>query len=221
MENIKKIISEAYHFRYACKKFDKTKQIPEADFSFILETGRLSPSSFGFEPWKFLIIQDPVLREKIKTVSWGAVNSLEGASHFMIILARKKIDLLYNSDYVTTIMKDVQKLPEAIITRKREAFRKFQIDDFKLLENDRALFDWACKQTYIALANMLTTAAFLDIDSCPVEGFNRADVEQILQAENVLDATYFGVSCMAGFGYRDEPPYPKTRQPLEKIVTVI
>lgn len=221
MENIKKIILDAYHFRYACKRFDKTRLISKEDFTVILEAGRLSPSSFGLEPWRFLVIQDPILRKKIKQVSSGAVNSLEGASHFLIILARKKIDLGYDSDYVIGMMKDVQKLPEETVTQKQKSFRKFQIEDFKLYESERALFDWACKQTYIPLANMMTAAALLGIDSCPVEGFNRADLERILQAENILDATYFGISVMAGFGYRAETAPPKTRQPLEQIVSYI
>lgn len=218
MNNKNQQIIDAFQFRHACKKFDSTKVIPTEDFNTILEAGRLSPSSFGFEPWRFLIIQNSELRKKLFPVSWGAQNSLDGASHFVIILARKKIDTLYSSEYITNIMSQVQKLPNEVADGKRAAFEKFQKNDFNLLENDRALYDWASKQTYIALANMLTTAAFLGIDSCPIEGFNINQVEKILQEEGILDAEHFGVSVMAGFGYRVQEPFPKTRQTLDNIV---
>ncbi|MFT8350240.1 NAD(P)H-dependent oxidoreductase [Clostridium saccharoperbutylacetonicum] len=218
MNNKNQQIIDAFQFRHACKKFDSTKIIPTEDFNTILEAGRLSPSSFGFEPWRFLIIQDSKLRKKLFPVSWGAQNSLDGASHFVIILARKKIDTLYSSEYITNIMSEVQKLSNEVSDGKRAAFEKFQKNDFNLLENDRTLYDWASKQTYIALANMLTTAAFLGIDSCPIEGFNINQVEKILQEEGILDTEHFGVSVMAGFGYRVQEPYLKTRQTLDNIV---
>lgn len=94
-------------------------------------------------------------------------------------------------------------------------------NEFNLLESDRSIYDWASKQTYIALANMLTTAAFLQIDSCPIEGFNIAQVEKLLKEESLVDTDLFGVYVMAGFGYRTQEPHPKTRQPLESVVQLV
>lgn len=90
MNNKNKEIIDAFQFRHACKQFDPTKTVSEEDFNTILEAGRLSPSSFGFEPWKFLVVQNKSLKEKLFPVSWGAQNSFSGASHFVILLARKK-----------------------------------------------------------------------------------------------------------------------------------
>lgn len=218
MNNKNQEIIDTFQFRHACKQFDPAKVVSEEDFNTILEAGHLSPSSFGFEPWKFLVVQDVKLREKLFPVSWGAQNSLNGASHFVIILARKKADTIYNSEYVTKIMSEVQNLPKDIADGKRAAYENFQKNDFNLLESDRALFDWASKQTYIALGNMLTAAAFLKIDSCPIEGFNTEAVEKILKEEGILDAEHFGISVMASFGYRAREPYEKTRQPLDAVV---
>lgn len=218
MEKLNDTILDAFRFRYACKNFDETKIVSKDDFDTILETAHLSPSSFGFEPWKLIILQNRELRAKLSKIAWGAQRSLDGASHFVILLARKKIDTVHTSDYLNHIMKDVQHLPENIISQKAEAFYNFQNNDFNLLESDRAIFDWASKQTYIALANMLTTAALLSIDSCPIEGFNIKAVNEFLEEENLVDTTHFGVSVMAGFGYRKETPHFKTRQPLEDIV---
>ena len=80
---------DAMMFRHACKEFDDSKKISDEDFAKILEIGRLSPSSFGFEPWKFLVIQDTTLRSKLKEIVWGAQGTLPSASHYLIILARK------------------------------------------------------------------------------------------------------------------------------------
>lgn len=221
MSNKNQLILDAFKFRHACKQFDATKVVSEEDFNTILEAGRLSPSSFGFEPWKFLVVQDPKIKEKLYPVAWGAQNSFNGASHFVILLARKKIDTLYNSDYIMKIMTEVQKLPSNIAEERKGYFENFQRNDFKLLESDRALYDWASKQTYIAMANMLTTAAFLGIDSCPIEGFNIEAVEKILEENNIIDTKHFGVSVMASFGYRKNEPYPKTRQSKEEVVQFV
>ncbi len=219
MSNINETIIKAFQFRHACKNFDGNKAVSNEDFDTILEAAHLSPSSFGFEPWKLIVVQDEEIKKKLFPIAWGAQNSLKGASHLVILLARKKSDTIYSSDYVTHIMRDVQKLPEQIVEGKREAFRNFQQNDFNLLESDRALFDWASKQTYIAMANMLTTAAFLGIDSCPIEGFHQKAVEELLANEGLLDQNQFGVSVMASFGYRAEAPaFEKTRQPLSDIV---
>lgn len=117
----------------------------------ILEVGRLSPSSFGFEPWKFLVIQNQAIKDKLFPLAWGAQNSLKGASHFVIILARKKADMHYEAPYITHIMSDMQKLSPEIVTAKRAAYENFQKNNFDLLSSERALFDWSCKQTYIKL----------------------------------------------------------------------
>jgi len=222
MNTTQQKILEVMNFRFACKNFDPQKIISKEDFATILEVGRLSPSSFGFEPWKFLVIQNQAIKDKLFPLAWGAQNSLKGASHFVIILARKKADMRYDAPYINHIMTDVHKLPPEIVTYLRAACENFQKNGFDLLSSDRALFDWSCKQTYIALANMLTAAAELGIDSCPIEGFVRNAVEEMLTEEGILDSEHFGVSVMAGFGYRAaDSAHPKTRQELSAIVEYI
>ncbi|NOL48914.1 NAD(P)H-dependent oxidoreductase [Pelistega europaea] len=211
-------VLQPFQFRYACKKFNAEKKISENDFRTILEAGRLSPSSFGYEPWKFLIVQDSQLKEKLYPVAWGAQRSFNGASHFVILLARKKKDIRYGAAYLDHIMKDIKHLPDEVMARMRELLKNWQLNDFNLGEDERALFDWASKQTYIAMANMMTAAAMMGIDSCPIEGFNRQAVEDILIQNNALDPEHFGVSVMVSFGYRDETQPAKTRQSLEDIV---
>ncbi|MEO3945313.1 NAD(P)H-dependent oxidoreductase [Gorillibacterium sp. CAU 1737] len=221
MSDVRKQILDAFQFRHATKQFDSSKAIPEEDFEVILEAARLSPSSYGFEPWKFLVVNRQELKDKLGPIAWGAQNSLKGARRFVILLARKKPDTHYGSAYIQHMMKDVQHLSDEVAGMKLASFENFQKNNFELLESDRALFDWASKQTYIALGNMLTAAALLGIDSCPIEGFHRAAVDQLLAEEGLLDSEHFGVSVMAGFGYRAVEPYPKTRLTREEVVQVI
>lgn len=218
-ENVirKQEIIDAFMFRHATKAFDLTKRISEEDFEFILEAGRLSPSSVGYEPWKFLVIQDMEIREKLKEFSFGGKGQFPTASHLVVILARK--DARADSDYVQNLLKNVKKIPESIVEDMTKSYKHFQEVDLKLYENERALFDWASKQTYIALGNMLTAAALIGIDSCAMEGFNMPKVTEILENEGLLDSEKFGVSVMAAFGYRaQEPEFEKTRQNKEDVI---
>jgi nitroreductase len=212
----KEEILGAFQFRHACKQFDPDKKISAEDFNFILEAGRLSPSSFGFEPWRFVVIQNPELRAKLKEVTWGAQGHLPTASHYVAILCRKN-DMRFDSNFVDHFMRDVQKLPEDVVKLKRDRYKKFQEHDLRLLESPRALFDWACKQAYIALGNMMTVAAMIGIDSCAIEGFDQEATETVLINAGVLNKENFGLAVMVAFGYRNKPQPPKTRQSLDDM----
>lgn len=217
-EEIKDRILEAFRYRHACKRFDDTKKISDEDFQFILETGHLSPSSFGMEPWKFVVVQNRQLRGKLAKVAWGAVEKLKTASHFVLILSRKPSALEARSTYAQHILKDVQKLPENVLTMISGAIENFQKSDFDLLGNDRVFFEWGCRQNYIPLANMMTAAAEIGIDSCPMEGFDKKKVDQVLKDEGVIHEDDFGIACMVAFGYRAKEPHAKTRQPINDVV---
>jgi nitroreductase len=213
----KQAVLDAFHFRHACKEFDPAKTIPADDFELILETGRLSPSSFGYEPWRFVVIQDPALREKLLPVTWGAKKQLPTSSHYVAILVRKG-GMRYDGEHVRHMMHDIYKFPPERVAQRNAVYRKFQESDFKLLESERALFDWGCKQAYIALGNMMTAAALIGVDSCPVEGYDQAEAEAVLTEAGVLDPKEWGLAVMVGFGYRIKPQTPKTRQPMVDVV---
>lgn len=221
MNPISQALLAAWEFRYACKEFDPTKKISEEDFHIILEGGRLSPSSFGFEPWEFLVVQNPELRAVIRVFSWGAQTQLSTASHVVIILARKPESMEPNSPYIRkTIMHDTQHLPDNIANARAEKYEIFLEHDFNLIGNKRAYFEWVARQCYIPLANMMTAAAFLGIDSCPMEGFVKADLEKLLADKGFLDSNEFGAACIVAFGYRKDPypPFLKTRRPEKDVV---
>jgi len=212
---------DAFVWRHACKNFNANRKVSKEDLSFILKIARLSPSSFGFEPWKFLVFDNFDVLNEIRHATWGLENSLKGASHIIIILARKKYDLMPGSQYTEYMMKEVHKLPMDLINKRRDKLCQFFEKDIKAA-SEREIFDWASKQTYIAMANMLVAAAMLKIDTCPVEGFQYDKVEEFLMNKGIMDRKYFGVTAMISFGYRSvEPERQKTRQPIEKIVQYI
>ena len=212
-------IIDVFNYRYACKKFDKNRKVSDEDFNTIMESARLSPSSFGLEPWKFLLLKNEKMKEDFREFAWGAINSINGASHIVIVLARKGVTA--DSKHMEHMLEDVKKVPEEMKSVIKEKFGGFQEKHFKLLESERSLFDWASKQTYIVLGNMMTTAAYLGIERCAIEGFEREEDANYLSDRGILDFNEYGLSYMVSFGYRDEEQPVKTRQNLSEVFEII
>ena len=214
----KQAILDAYQFRHACKAYDPARKISDDDFRFILATGRLSPSSFGLEPWRFVVVQEPQTRALIRDMAWGAREKVMECSHFVVILARQPAMLSPDGDYLPRFMREVQHLPEEAVQMRLRFFRNFSEKDFELAGHPRAFYDWACKQTYIALGNMLTAAAMIGVDSTAIEGFPLEAMNSALAGRGLYDPAQFKLSVMAAFGYRRNAPQPKTRQRLQDVV---
>ena len=206
---------DIFRRRVSTRHYDPARKISAEDFAAILDFGRLSPSSVGSEPWKFLVIQNQGLREKIKPVAWGMQSSITEASHLVILLAKKHAR--YDTPFFSELMERRGFTPEQRAAAL-ERYRSFQIHDIAIADDERALFDWASKQSYIALANMLTGAAMLGIDSCPIEGMDYAAVEHILAQAGLLDPAEYGVSVAATFGYRARDIQPKPRRDAAETV---
>ena len=206
---------DIFRRRVSTRYYDPARKISAEDFAAILDFGRLSPSSVGSEPWKFLVIQNQGLREKIKPVAWGMQATIAEASHLVILLAKKHAR--YDSPFFSELMNRRGFTPEQRAAAL-ERYRNFQTHDIAIADDERALFDWASKQSYIALANMLTGAAMLGIDSCPIEGMDYAAVEHILAQAGLLDPAEYGVSVAATFGYRARDIQPKPRRDAAETV---
>lgn len=212
-------IIKAFEFRHATKEFDSSKTLTEEEINFILKTAHLSPSSFGFEPWHFIVVQDTELREALKPVAWGAPLKLDTASHFILGLSMKSPMTKWDSDYISHMIKDVKQFPKDVEEIYSKFYKEFQERDFNL-DSDKKLFDWASKQSYIALGNMMTSAALIGIDSCPIEGFHQEKAEILLKEKFGVDTEKYGLSYMVAFGHRKAAPaHPKVRRNFEDIVT--
>ncbi|WP_103567013.1 NAD(P)H-dependent oxidoreductase [Campylobacter concisus] len=201
---------EILKFRHACKIFDENKKIGAGEFDFILEAGRLSPSSTGLEQWDFLVVQNKELREKIKAVSWNQVQ-ITSCSHLVVILAKVK-EIKFGSNYVDKmIARRDDKNIEAIAARQKF----FLLSNFK--NDDELTFQWSHEQCMIAATNMMNAAASLGIDSCPMEGFDRHALNEILG----LDESEKRVAIVVPFGYRLNPQPEKLRRQRAEVVTWI
>ncbi|WP_214685037.1 NAD(P)H-dependent oxidoreductase [Exiguobacterium sp. s155] len=217
----KKDILEAYRWRQATKAFDADRKIKEEDMEFILETGRLSPSSFGFEPWQFVVVRREDLLQKIKDHAWGAQGQVLTASHFVLILARTPKAMRYDSDYIRHIVTGVQGRTEEEYAQRVKRVQEFQEDDYRLLDDERVFQEWIKRQTYIPLGNMMTAAAQIEIDSCPIEGFNQEEIDELLISEGVMERGEWSLSVMVAFGYRARDFAPKTRRDFNEVVKYI
>ncbi|MCF7521156.1 nitroreductase family protein [Neisseria sp. ZJ106] len=211
-----KQILAAFKYRKSCRHYDPERKISQEDFNFILELGRLSPSSVGSEPWQFLVIQNPELRQAMKPFAWGMLNALDTASHIVVILAKK--NARYDSEFLRESMVRRGVTDPEQIAATLEKYRNFQQTDIDILNSERSLFDWACRQTYIALANMMTGAAMAGIDSCPIEGFNYEAMNRLLAGQGLFDPAEWGVSVAVTFGYRTRDIADKNRKAAEEVV---
>ena len=201
---------EILKFRHACKIFDESKKIGAGEFDFILEAGRLSPSSTGLEQWDFLVVQNKELREKIKAVSWNQAQ-ITSCSHLVVILAKIK-EVKVGSSYIDKmIARRADKNIEAIAARQKF----FLLSNFK--NDDELTFQWSHEQCMIAATNMMNAAASLGIDSCPIEGFDRHALNEILG----LDESEQRVAIVVPFGYRLNPQPEKYRRQRSEVVTWI
>lgn len=224
--DIQNQIIEAFEFRHAAKVFDPERKINESEFGTILDAARLSPSSFGLEPWQLLVVQDPDKRELLRPFTWGAsgeMNGTEGqlrtASHFGIFLSHTGATMSHESDYPRQHAAEVKKFPAEFLDGFHAAYSKFRTDDFKI-ESERETTDWAARQAYIALGNVMTVAAMMGIDTCPIEGFDADQTSAVLEEHFGIDPKLYRPAVMVAFGYRAGPPmFAKTRRDMDEIVS--
>ncbi len=203
----KEEILEAFNYRFACKEFDENEKIDDDDLSFILETGRLSPSSFGLEQWKFLVVRNGGLKAKLREASFDQ-QQLTTCSEVVVILAKKG---LYEpgSAHVAKMFKRWN-YPDDLYN--------MLIDFHSNLMAEIDMTRWAVEQCHIAAGNMMTSAAMIGIDSCAIGGFEHEKVEKILN----IDKEKFEPAMMITFGYREHDEQPeKARLPFDDVVEFV
>ncbi len=198
------------NWRYATKKFDSSKKITDKDLSFLKDAIQLSSSSYGLQPYKVLIIENPELRAKIQPAAWGQSQIVE-ASHLIVFANMTTITEIEIDNYLKSIS-DIREIPLESMTGYAD-FMKSKI----LTLTPESSSTWTSKQTYLAMGNLLNAAAELKIDVTPMEGFVPAEVNKILG----LDKLNLNASLIATLGYRhteDETQhYKKVRKSKEEL----
>ncbi len=202
---------EAMDFRHACKIFDETKKISSEDLEFILEVGRLSPSSFGMEPWKFLVVQNQELKEKLRPFCWDQPQ-ITTCSDLVVILS--KIDQLKPQNEYVGKMFARRDMPKEYYEKYLSVYASHLE---KTMSSDENILSWGARQCYIAMGNMMTAAAAIGIDSCAIEGFEKEKVEEVL----AIDKTKYQLAVIIPFGYRINPQPSKFRLDIKEIVEYI
>ncbi len=193
---------EALHFRHACKLFDAAKKITEEDLHFILDAGRMAPSSFGMEPWEFWVVQDGSLKEQMRPLCWNQPQ-ITTCSDLVVLLSRK--NLRSTNPYVVEQFRP-----------RGELFEKYlqTYHDFIDARSDEEIDCWSGKQVYIASAFIMLGAASIEIDSCPIEGFDKEKLEALLK----VDTENFEIQHLIALGYRAKEQQPRSRRPFEEVV---
>jgi nitroreductase len=203
------------NWRYATKKFDSTKRIAAADWAALEQTLILTPTSYGMQPIKFLVITDPAVREKLVPVSWGQKQPAE-CSHYVVFAARTRNTEADVDHYLARIAEVRNSTIEA-----QAGFRKMLVGDVVHGPRGKRALDWATNQAYIALGNFMTAAALLGIDTCPMEGFEPEKYDEILGLP--AQGYHAAVCCAAGYRSAEDKyaALPKVRFPASESIVHI
>jgi len=199
------------NFRHACKLFNETKKISDKDMHHILEVGQKSPSSFGMEAWKFLVITNDELKGTLRPFCWNQPQ-ITTCSHLIVILAGIENLKVESGVVQSQLMR--RNLPKEKLDSFIELYASHLSDT---LSSDEKIYQWSARQTYIASANMMNAAANIGIDSCPIEGFEKGNVEKVL----ALDTTKFQVAMILPFGYRINEQSQQLRSSFKSVVEFI
>lgn len=204
----------ALRWRYATKQFDASRKIPADVWDALEESLVLTPSSFGLQPWKFLVVRDPAIRARLQPESWNQPQVTE-ASHFVVLTARTDLDKHDIETWISRMAEAQGKSMEDL------APLKGMIAGFAETMSREARHAWNTRQVYIALGQLMTAAAVLGIDTCPMEGISAAAYDRILGLESSGYAT--AVACALGYRSADDKyaATPKARFERDVVVSMI
>lgn len=205
----------ALQWRYATKVFDPTKKIPADVWAALEQSLILAPSSFGLQPYRFLVVKDPATREKLMPHAWGQRQVVD-ASHFVVIATRTEVTEAEIDRFIELIAATRGVTPASLAQYRGMMTGMLLSPDFKPL-----LPHWTARQAYVALGTLLTAAALLGVDACPMEGFAPAEFDKILELPRQgLTAT---VCCALGYRAATDKyaTLPKVRFPRADLVREI
>jgi nitroreductase len=200
-------------WRYATKQFDATRKISDGDWRTLEESLLLTPSSFGLQPWRFIVVTDQQTKNKLVPASWGQ-QQVADASHVVVFAIKKNVGVADVDHYLNRIAE--------VRGVSAESLRGFRDVLVGFIEQPKDQFNpdlWATRQVYIALGNFMTSAALLGIDTCPMEGIEPAKYDEILG----LRSQGYQTVVVGAAGYRSSTDkyaaLPKVRFPENEIIT--
>lgn len=180
-------------WRYATKTFDRTRSIDPATWQALETTLVLTPSSYGLQPWRFLVVQNPELRSRLRPHAWNQPQ-ITDCSHLLVCLVRRSIEPRDLDRLIQRMAELRQTAPERL-----EAYRQAMASDLIDGPRSRRIESWASNQVYIALGSFMTAAALLGVDTCAIEGFSPAEFDRLLD----LEGSDYRSAVVCAAGYRD------------------
>ena len=168
----------ALQWRYATKTFDAERQIDTATWASLEQALVLTASSYGLQPWKFLVITDAAIRAELRPHSWNQ-SQITDCSHLVVLLKKRTINAA-DADRLIQATAAARGIEASALDGYRQMIQVDLIDG----PRSQIIGQWAASQVYIALGNLLTSAALLGVDTCAIEGFSPADYDRILGLEN-------------------------------------
>lgn len=153
---------ENLNSRYATKLFDRTRSISESDWATLSEALRLSPSSYGLQPWKFIVVQNPEIRQKLRVASWGQAQ-VEDCSHFVVFTTLRNVDEAYVQKFIDSTAR-----ARNISSESLKGYHDMMVSR---IANNTSFnhLEWTRRQSYIAMGFLGLSAALLGIDTCMLE----------------------------------------------------
>jgi nitroreductase len=205
-------IINALMWREATKQFDTEKKLTDEELGTLLEAARLAPSSFGLQPWSFVVVSDPAVRTKLREASWDQPQVTD-ASELIVFAAKTPDDTLVDS-YIADIA-----AKRGVTVESLESFSQMMKGSLAAKQTDAGRLEWAKRQAYIALGVTITSAALLGIDACPMEGFDPAKYDEILG----LSAHGLHTAVILAVGHRapTAAAATKVRFDKEKLVLAV
>jgi nitroreductase len=195
------------NWRYAVKRFDPTRTIDDATWQAIEQAMILTPSSYGLQPWKFVVVTDKAIKAQLPAISWNQKQP-EDCSHMVVLAAKESMD----SAYVDTFMQSVvttRGLPEDAMS----GYRKVLVSTIEKMESH---LDWNARQVYIALGQLLMAAAMLGVDTCPMEGIVSTEYDKVLGLSGSGYTTI--VACAVGYRHPEDKVAKKVRFEPSNII---
>lgn len=204
------ILTQQLRWRYAVKRFDASKRLDDDVWRALETTLVLAPSSYGLQPWRFFVITDRTIKDKLPEISWNQSQPRD-CSHLVVLAARRTLDEDYIDRYLESIVQHRSVPKESLGGYRRMLMAS-------VTESEGKHLDWNSRQVYIVLGQLMTAAAMLGVDSCPMEGIDVAAYDRLL---GLSDSDYSTVvACALGYRHEDDKyaAAPKVRFAANEMV---
>lgn len=202
----------ALRWRYATKKYDPTKKIPVETWHALEQSLVLAPSSYGLQPWRFLVVDDPAVKLKLAEAAYGQQQAVD-ASHYVVFAVRKDLGDDHIDRYIARTAEVRGTTSEALAP-----FRNVMSKSISGARSKGTLDTWQSHQVYIALGQFMASAAVLGVDTTPMEGLDASKYDEILGLKGTDHATL--CACAAGYRAADDKyaTIPKVRFETKDVI---